>query len=210
MGGSLTAACYAVLLATAVWAVGGRPRTAAARLQLPLATVGTLLAVGTVSVLQLTLFPELLGDLQRNRQAITHGEVWRLVTALVVQDGGWPGTVFNLAALAVVGSVAEVRWGRRRWLGIALASGIGAQFWGLLVQPSGAGNSVLVFGLAASLHVLALRDGPRLARVPAVAGLVTGAVLLGAGDLHGGAAAIGAAGAAALLRSRAGAPDPAS
>jgi hypothetical protein len=99
-----------------------------------------------------------------------------------------------------VGTVAEWRWGARRWLTGALAAGIGAQFWGLLVQPVGAGNSVLVVGLAASLLVLGLVDGPAPVRVAGVVGLLAGLVLLAGRDVHGGAAAIGALVAAPLAR----------
>jgi rhomboid protease GluP len=68
------------------------------------------------------------------------------------------------------------------------------------VQPSGAGNSVLVFGLAASLHVLALRYGAAPSRVLAVLGLGTAVALLVGRDVHGGAALIGAGVSAVLLR----------
>ncbi len=108
----------------------------------------------------------------------------------------------NLAALVVVGTVAEWRWGARRWLTIALAAGIGAQFWGLLVQPVGAGNSVLVLGLAASLLALGLVDGPAPMRAAGVVGLLAGLALLVGRDVHGGAAAIGALVAMPLARAR--------
>jgi rhomboid protease GluP len=195
MGDSLVAACFAVVLATAIWASGPlerRPR------RLPLATFGALLVIGTVSVLQLTAFPGLLGALERNRSAIADGQLWRLATSLLVQDGGWPGTVFNLGALVAVGTVAESLESRRQWLVIALTAGIGAQFWGLAVQPTGGGNSVLVFGLAASLLVLALRSGPAASRALAGVGLLAGAVLLVGRDVHGGAVLLGVV-AAGLL-----------
>ncbi|RAX49864.1 hypothetical protein DQ353_06775 [Arthrobacter sp. AQ5-05] len=59
------------------------------------------------------------------------------------------------------------------------------------MQPVGAGNSVVVFGLAASLLVRAW-TGPHLAaRIASALGLLAAAGLLVGGDLHGGAAAIG-------------------
>jgi len=149
MSSSVLAACFAVVLATSVWATGALDR----RRRAPLLTTGALLVIGTLSVLQLTVLPGLLDALRREPGELVDGEPWRLVTSLTVQDGGWPGTVFNLVILVVVGATAESLWSRRRWLLIALASGVGAQFWGLVVQPYGAGNSVLVFGLNASLLV---------------------------------------------------------
>ena len=80
-------------------------------------------------------------------------EPWRIVTALLVQDGGWAGMAFNLTILAWIGIQAESAWGVGRWTLIAMCSGIGVQAWGWLVQPVGAGNSVLAYGLAASLLV---------------------------------------------------------
>jgi hypothetical protein len=71
-----------------------------------------------------------------------------------------------------------------------------------VVQPSGAGNSVVVFGLAASLHVLALLRGASPSRTSAVVGLLAAAVLLVGRDVHGGAAVIGAVVAVLLGRSR--------
>jgi rhomboid protease GluP len=196
---TVAAACYGVVLGTAVLAVGPLPRRDRRR---PLATAGTLLVIGTTSLLQLTAFPVLLGALRRDPVALAHGQLWRLVTSLTVQDGGWPGTVFNLSILVVVGVTAESLWSRGRWLAIALAAGVGAQLWGLVVQPYGAGNSVLVFGLAASLHVLALLRGALPSRAVAVVGLLAGAVLLVGRDVHGGAVVIGAGAAVLLSRSR--------
>ena len=76
---------------------------------------------------------------------------------------------------------------------MALASGRGAQLWGLLVQPVGAGNSVVNFGLAGSLAVVALRGGTPAARVLGGVSLLGALVLLAVGDIHGGAVTIGAA-----------------
>jgi hypothetical protein len=76
--------------------------------------------------------------------------------------GGLVGAIFNLVALVVIGVAAEQVWGAKRWTVSTLAAGIGAQFWGKIVQPVGAGNSVVVFGLAASVAVLAVRQGVRV------------------------------------------------
>jgi hypothetical protein len=118
--------------------------------------------------------------------------VWRLLTALVVQDGGTGGAVGNLVALAVVGAVAEQVWSRRAWVAVALGGAFLAELWGLAVQPVGGGNSVAVFALSASLAVVAPVRGDLVTRVLAGAALAAGAVLLVTGDLHGGAVLAGA------------------
>jgi hypothetical protein len=69
-------------------------------------------------------------------------------------------------------------------------------------EPSPSRGGLLVFGLAASVLLLAPRHGPPASRVLAVAGLSAGAVLLVGRDLHGAAVALGAIVAATLLRSR--------
>jgi hypothetical protein len=60
------------------------------------------------------------------------------------------------------------------------------------VQPIGAGNSVAVFSLAASLAVLAVLRGGRVQRVLGLISLGGAAALLIIGDIHGAAATIGA------------------
>ncbi len=60
----------------------------------------------------------------------------------------------------MVGFFAEQVCGRRAFGVIALVSGVGAQFWGAVVQPVGAGNSVVVMGLAAAIAVANVRDRP--------------------------------------------------
>jgi hypothetical protein len=82
----------------------------------PVSTTVALLVIGTVSTVQLTWVPSLQTRLERDRAALTSGQVWRLVTALTVQDGAVAGTVFNLVALALIGVVAECLLGHRRWL----------------------------------------------------------------------------------------------
>ena len=60
------------------------------------------------------------------------------------------------------------------------------------MQPVGAGNSVAVFSLAASLAVVAMLRGVGLERFLGVMSLAAAAVLLIISDIHGGAATIGA------------------
>ncbi|WP_344617578.1 rhomboid family intramembrane serine protease [Dactylosporangium salmoneum] len=165
----------------------------------PVATMATFAVVAVCSLLQLTVAPGLFEALRRDRAAIAGGEVWRLVTSVVVQDGGWSGTIFNLVALAVLGTFAERLWGTGRWLGVALVVQVLGGLWGLVVQPVGAGTSLVDFGLGASLAAgaVVLGAGPR-SRGPAAVSLAAALALLVLGDIHGGAALVGAAAGAAL------------
>jgi rhomboid protease GluP len=152
----------------------------------------TLLVIGIPTLAQFTVAPWLLEDLQRDWTLIGGGQVWRLLTSLVVQDGGLAGTIFNLVALAAIGVSGEQVWGWKRWTVIALAAGVGAEFWGKIVEPVGAGNSVVVFGLAASVAVMAVRRGVGVQRLLGLISLLGAGLLLIIGDIHGGAATIGA------------------
>jgi len=189
---SVSALLYLVLLVVALGSVRAMGEIVQPVTKQPVATFVALALVGVPTLLQLTVAPELLERLQRDPDPIGRGQRWRLVSALVVQDAGVLGAAFNLAALAVVGIAAERVWGTRRWVLIAVLSGVGSELWGLVVQPVGAGNSVVVFGLAASLASVAVRSGPRKARGLGALVLTIALVLLATGDIHGGAATIGA------------------
>lgn len=190
---------YLVVLcaASAAWQFG-QPRDPRPPFR-PWATLVAVVLIGVPSMVQLVLAPGLQAAWDRNAGATGDGQIWRLVTALVVQDGGWIGTIFNLAILLWIGVMAEAGWGSRRWVVIALCSGVGAQLWGWVVQPVGAGNSVLVFGLAASLLVRGVLGPTMASRVAGSVGLLAVAALLVGGDIHGGAATIGALVAVVLL-----------
>jgi len=69
---------------------------------------------------------------------------------------------------------------------------LGAELWGKIVQPIGAGNSVAVFSLAASIAIIAVLRGVGVQRLLGLISLVGAAVLLIIGDIHGAAASIGA------------------
>ena len=198
----LTVLLLVVLLAAV--AAEARSRGARRHSGFPRFTVAALVIVGVPSLLQLTVAPQLLGLLQRDAGRISQGEVWRLGTALVVQDGGVPGTVFNLVSLLVVGLVVERRWGAQRAAVIALVGGVAGELWGLVVQPVGAGNSVAVFALAASVAVAAVAQRDLLGRVLGLVSLAAAVALLVMRDIHGGAALAGAVVGVLMLATGAG------
>jgi len=61
------------------------------------------------------------------------------------------------------------------------------------MQPVGAGNSVAVFGLAASVAAVALASGNRATGIAGVASLLVAVALPIARDIHGRGAVVGAA-----------------
>lgn len=155
-------------------------------------SVPSLLLWGTValpSVVQLTVAPSLLDIGQRESGPILDGQLWRLVTSLVLQDGGWFGAISNLAILAVtLVLVAPVLTG---WRLVAVFVGGGVVANLLTVATfgqSGAGCSMATIVLAVTALGLVSRR-PRVLTSLVVA--ASALVLLLQHDQHGLAAAAG-------------------
>ncbi|WP_346101712.1 rhomboid family intramembrane serine protease [Nonomuraea maheshkhaliensis] len=116
----------------------------------PFLTVAVFVVTAVPSLLQFVI-PGLEPALMRDPAAIAGGEWWRLGTALVVQDGGVLGTLFNLGFLAVLGYVAERALGPARWAVLYLSGAVVGEAAGFLLDQPGAGNSVALCGLAGGL-----------------------------------------------------------
>ena len=170
----------------------------------PVATSLVLAATAAMSVAQ-WLHPGLLARLERT-PAELHGQPWRILTSLFVQDGGLVGTLSNLAFLLVLGAAAEQTLTRRRLLLQYFGAGIISQLIGTLWQPVGGGNSVAVCGLAGALAVALWRGDERLPRFAEAATLLWCAAVLGTlpGQWYLAAVVAGVLGVryAARLRSR--------
>lgn len=151
----------------------------------PLLTLAVMLLIGATWTLT-GARPELLPLLSRDPAMFASGEVWRAVTALFAQDGGTPGTLFNLFWLLVLGSMAERRFSRRAWLAIYFGGGVATEFLALAWQPQGAGNSVACLALAGALCSDWRQGRGRWWRVAiGLSGLAAGTVLIFANDIHG-------------------------
>jgi rhomboid protease GluP len=142
-----------------------------------------------------SMFPELIGLLQRQPTMITGHEYWRFVTALLVQSDGASQLSVNLPLLLVVGTFAEQRWRRAIWVAAYLAGGLTGEIAGIFWQPVGAGNSVAILGVAGLLLAILPQERslPPLARyVWPAAGLVAAIVLTSIDNIHGPPLFIGA------------------
>jgi len=125
--------------------------TVARRIPLTLAVF----AVTAAFSLSQFAFPAVLTSLQRT-PAIRDGQVWRLFTSLLVQDGGWFGTISNLFFLLLVGALAELTIRRWLWATCYLGCGLAAEGIAVAWQPTGGGNSIAICGLAGALTVALL------------------------------------------------------
>ena len=159
----------------------------------PVLTLLCLAVIAAVSLVQLAMAPGLLPLLMRDGLRTAVGQPWRLATSLLVQDGGWGGAFFNLVGLLSVGTVMERLLGRMRWVVVAGASVGVAQAFGLLWQPTGAGNSILNFGLAGAVCAASLTNrAAGQAMTSAIIASAAFVILAAARDIHGAAALTGA------------------
>ncbi|MGW2185629.1 rhomboid family intramembrane serine protease [Streptomyces sp. NPDC001667] len=126
----------------------------------PVVTAVVFAVTTAVNLLQFAV-PDTLGDLQRTPAGL-HGEWWRSVTSLFVQDGGVAGTVSNLLFLLLVGAVAEQVLSPSRWLSQYFGVGVVCEFVGYAWQPIGGGNSIAVCGLAGAAALALWRADARL------------------------------------------------
>lgn len=178
------------------------------RLRLPIATLAIAAVVAVMSVIG-ELRPDVLAALGRDLPALQAGDWWRAVTPLVVQDGGWPGLIFNLVALVVIGALVEALSPRWVMPAVFVVTGlIGELAAYTIMQEQGfAGNSVANLGLAGVVLVAALRTPRVPARIAAVIGLAAGVVLLATWDLHSVGVVVGVVLGVVLWLARVGAPS---
>lgn len=81
-----------------------------------------------------------------------HGQWWRPFPSFLVQDGGAPGTAFNLVTLAITAVLAIRAWGLGAttgiWFGTLVLYAVPVFLWPM---DPGCGNSGLTFTLVASI-----------------------------------------------------------
>jgi len=166
----------------------------------PKASFAVAAATLVVSVLG-NLNPDVLELLGRNRSLLLAGEWWRLVTPLLVQDGGWPGTIFNISSLIVVGLCAESLHRRSTYLIVYVLAGLISEVFAYTLLPDQgfAGNSVANMGAAALCLVTLCVAGAGSARIIGLIGVLTGVFLIVTGNLHGVGFAVGALSGAVIL-----------
>lgn len=145
-------------------------------MRFPVLTAGVTAVTAVVDIVQFAV-PGTLERLERT-PALLHGEWWRAVTSLFVQDGGIAGTVSNLLFLVLLGTLAEQVLDKPRWLVQYFGVGIASEFLGCLWQPVGGGNSIALCGLAGAVAVALWRRDARLPGwAPPAAMLWCGALL---------------------------------
>lgn len=160
----------------------------------PRATMVLALVTAAVSTAG-NLAPGVLAALGRDRDLLMAGQWWRIITPLLVQDGGWAGMAFNLAVLLIAGTFAETLHGPRTTVTGYLLAGVVSEVaaYTVLQHQGFAGNSVANLGLCGMYLVTMARDSHGVTRALSAVGLMAGAGLLATGDLHGVGFATGVA-----------------
>jgi hypothetical protein len=169
-------------------------------MRIPWVTGAALTVAAVAALLQYTV-PSVVPALERNAAALADGQWWRVITPVLVQTLGWYQVVVNGFSLLVVGVVAERLVGGRWWLVLAVTGTCAGQVAAYGGSEPGGGTSILICGLAGGSLIALLTRGSRHPlttvaivayvaaltgwrvggpRAAAVAGLVAGALLLGA------------------------------
>lgn len=177
----------------------------------PLPGVRTRAPVGTIVVLAgwaicTALYHLGAGGLflavRRDPEALMAGQVWRLVSPVLVQPDALP-TVIGLGVTAVVvGTVAERTFGTGRFIAVLAAGALAGHSTGELWQPYSGGVSVAFCGPLGALAVYVLTTRIRRYFVTAVVVLAGAVVLSVITDIHGPAVLAGAIVGFVLVRSR--------
>jgi membrane associated rhomboid family serine protease len=102
------------------------------------------------------IFPAIITALERNKEALLSGEIWRLITPLFVQPMGVWQCLFNGIFMLVFLPLAEHFYGRYLWIiyfGAGLAGGIANYYWAAKITG---GSSTGIYGVIGSLFMYIL------------------------------------------------------
>ena len=168
---------------------GGRPRRA------PVLAIVLVVVIGIPSIAQYAGVPA-IGDALRRDPELTLqlGQWWRVLTAILAQDGGLVAAIFGLVVVAI--AITFSSWIQGAWLTLAiflvcsivlnlLALGWGAVGGGTSFGSDGVMLSILAMGL------VTIRD--RVVMIAAVVAIAGGMLLVALDDAHGVAILLGAA-----------------
>lgn len=193
--GAANVVLYLVVLALFVQVALRLLRASSLPRRFPVVAVAATVIIGLPSLLQY-VWPRIATTLERNPGlTLHHGQWWRVFTALLAQDGGLAGAIFNLVVVAGVTVAGEWIWGRWRTIVLFLVPSIVLNLLAILYwNASGGGSSFASDGLLMSmcgLALLTLRDA--VARICAAATILIGiALIVFLDDAHGVALLLGA------------------
>jgi len=150
--------------------------------------------------------PVVFTSLRRDPGALGRGEVWRLLSPVLVQadflaDNGVWRTIAVWVFVAAIVAVAERTLGGLRSLALYVIGALVGHGVGELWQPLSSGCSVAGCGVLGGLVAWLLRAKPMPVRLNGGLWLAAGVVATGLEDIHGPALLAGALAGAWLCRS---------
>ena len=97
------------------------------------------------------IFPGIITALDRNKEALLSGEVWRLITPLFIQPMGIWQCVFNGIFFLAFLPIAEFIY-RRKLILIYFTAGLVGQIFNYYWNKGGGGSSTAIYGVIGSLY----------------------------------------------------------
>jgi membrane associated rhomboid family serine protease len=161
------------------------PPLSGVRTNAPIATIVVLACWAICTALYHLGATGLFLAVRRDPDALMSGQVWRLVSPVLVQPDPLPSAI-GLAVVAVlVGVVAERTFGTPRFLVLLVAGALAGHGIGEWWQPYSGGMSVAFCGPLGALAWYVVAARIRRYLVPAVVVLVGAVVLSVIADIHG-------------------------
>lgn len=119
--------------------------------RLPISVI--IIAVTAVVTSLQFIFPGIITALERNKEALLSGEIWRLITPLFIQPMGLWQCLFNGVFMLIFLPLAEHFYGRKLII-IYFVSGLVGQivnyYWGAKITG---GSSTAIYGVMGSLYM---------------------------------------------------------
>jgi membrane associated rhomboid family serine protease len=173
------------------------------RTNVPIGTIIALVCWAICTTLYHLGATDLFLAVRRDPHALADGQLWRLLSPVLVQPDDVKTTIILGVLSAVIGVIAERTFGTVRWLVLFLAGALAGHVIGEWWQPYSSGISVAFCGPLGALVVYAIlmharRPGPQIVGPAAV--LIGAIVLAVRTDIHGPAILAGALVAAIAMR----------
>lgn len=168
---------------------------------MPVATIVVLAAWAVCTTLYHLGADGLFLAVRRDPEALMNGQVWRLISPVLVQPDSWFSVITLGVTAAAVGTFAERTFGTGRVAALLLAGALAGHSIGELWQPYSGGVSVAFCGPIGAVAAYVLVARVRRHRVAAVVLLGGAVVLCLFTDIHGPALLAGAVVGFLLCRS---------
>ncbi len=97
------------------------------------------------------IFPPIIKALDRNKDALLSGEIWRIISPIFIQPMGIGQCIFNGIFLIVFMPIAEFIYGNRLIV-IFFVAGLAGQIFNYYWNKGGGGSSTAIYGVIGSLY----------------------------------------------------------